>query len=348
MAPRGSVLVFSLIVLSFLLMSAVSLSTISTITNKSSLSSKNSNIAFQSADSMVEIMLQKIYTMADTIPDLDDLVSKIGYSSTCTNGVIKGVTLDGTYVAVLADVEGTIIACNDSNWRDIVRVIELKSTHSTNDRSIRVNVTPSCNKVSSGGKAYNTASFGDACWMVEDLMVNGGNGGVDIPEENTVFPIPGGFTGEHYPATMHYSWTTAMNGSMTPGAQGICPRGWHIPTRADFDALVAFIQPKTDREWKLQSREWAVWNSINYNNDPLSYLPESLFNAIPSGITDTGNNTSNRGINAYFWTSNPGSMANSGWSRYWSTWYSSADDAGSEISNAGLSLMAVRCVKSLK
>ena len=59
---KGSALVFSLVVLSFLLMSAVSLATISAIARKSSLSSKSSNIAFQSADSILERMLQKIYT----------------------------------------------------------------------------------------------------------------------------------------------------------------------------------------------------------------------------------------------------------------------------------------------
>ena len=34
-----------------------------------------------------------------------------------------------------------------------------------------------------------------------------------------------------------YQWNEAMQYSSTPGAQGICPAGWHIPTHDQFTTL---------------------------------------------------------------------------------------------------------------
>jgi uncharacterized protein (TIGR02145 family) len=33
--------------------------------------------------------------------------------------------------------------------------------------------------------------------------------------------------------TKYYSWVAAMNGESKEGAQGICAKGWHIPTDDD-------------------------------------------------------------------------------------------------------------------
>ncbi len=34
-----------------------------------------------------------------------------------------------------------------------------------------------------------------------------------------------------------YQWDEAMNHAVTPGAQGICPTGWHLPTEAEYHGL---------------------------------------------------------------------------------------------------------------
>src|SRR3990167_8615687 len=58
---KGSVLIFSLIVLAFMLVSALSIATVSVTEKRASLSTEKSSRSFQVADSGVEIMLQKIY-----------------------------------------------------------------------------------------------------------------------------------------------------------------------------------------------------------------------------------------------------------------------------------------------
>jgi uncharacterized protein (TIGR02145 family) len=38
-----------------------------------------------------------------------------------------------------------------------------------------------------------------------------------------------------------YQWDEAMQYSTTPGVQGICPPGWHIPTLAEYETLSASV-----------------------------------------------------------------------------------------------------------
>ena len=38
-----------------------------------------------------------------------------------------------------------------------------------------------------------------------------------------------------------YTWDVAMNGSVEPGAQGICPDGWHLPTDEEWTRLFDFV-----------------------------------------------------------------------------------------------------------
>jgi uncharacterized protein (TIGR02145 family) len=41
--------------------------------------------------------------------------------------------------------------------------------------------------------------------------------------------------------TKYYSWVAAMNGESKEGAQGICAKGWHIPTDDDWKTLEGFL-----------------------------------------------------------------------------------------------------------
>jgi uncharacterized protein (TIGR02145 family) len=38
-----------------------------------------------------------------------------------------------------------------------------------------------------------------------------------------------------------YQWDEAMQYVSTPGARGICPEGWHIPTYPEFQTLIATV-----------------------------------------------------------------------------------------------------------
>ncbi len=90
---------------------------------------------------------------------------------------------------------------------------------------------------SRNAKTYHTVQIGTQCWMKENLDYN--NGCASIPWVNATdvgwcgYYTGGPFTDEG----LLYQWSAAMNGSTTPGAQGICPTGWHIPTDEELNTL---------------------------------------------------------------------------------------------------------------
>jgi uncharacterized protein (TIGR02145 family) len=104
---------------------------------------------------------------------------------------------------------------------------------------------PGTPTVDYAGKIYNTVLIGNQCWLKENLDV-----GTMIDGNQTPDPTPGG-TIEKYcygndiaNCSIYgglYQWYEAMNYDPTPGSQGICPEGWHIPTIDEFVILQNYI-----------------------------------------------------------------------------------------------------------
>ncbi|MDR3666791.1 MAG: FISUMP domain-containing protein, partial [Ignavibacteriaceae bacterium] len=98
--------------------------------------------------------------------------------------------------------------------------------------------------VNYAGKTYHTVQIGNQCWLKENLnagvMINGAseqmnNGIIEkycYINDSANCNIYGGL----------YQWNEAMQYGRTPGAQGICPDGWHIPTIDEFATLIAEVQ----------------------------------------------------------------------------------------------------------
>jgi len=98
---------------------------------------------------------------------------------------------------------------------------------------------PGTPTVSYQGRIYNTVQIGTQCWLKENLdigiMIQGNqnatnNGQIEKycynndPNNCTIY---GGL----------YQWNEAMQYVTIPGTQGICPSGWHIPTKVEFEIL---------------------------------------------------------------------------------------------------------------
>lgn len=123
-SKKGSVLVFSLIILSFMLISALSIAAVSVTERRSASTTEKSARSFQVADSGVEKLLQKIYKGNSSTPS----ALAIAAGGSCASGVITGTTASGTYkVSLYADVGGVDvqIACDDVAWRD--KAVKLRS-----------------------------------------------------------------------------------------------------------------------------------------------------------------------------------------------------------------------------
>jgi uncharacterized protein (TIGR02145 family) len=99
------------------------------------------------------------------------------------------------------------------------------------------------------GNTYDTVVIGTQCWMKQNMRVGTKINAPTAQTNNGTIEKycynndPNNCTTNHpnYPDGGHYTWDEAMQYSTTPGAQGICPAGWHIPTDAEWHTLEAYL-----------------------------------------------------------------------------------------------------------
>lgn len=141
---NGSTLVFSLIVLAFLLVSAISLATVSVTEKRAALSTAKSSLSFQAADSGAEAILADIkdgdaenIATPGTKTSIDDFFG----SSNCSDGMVKGGSAaSGEYEVTFYDENESSLACDDAR-ADIVRIIS-KGFYANTTRAIDVGIPP--------------------------------------------------------------------------------------------------------------------------------------------------------------------------------------------------------------
>jgi len=92
-------------------------------------------------------------------------------------------------------------------------------------------------------RRYNTVQIGAQCWLQENLdvgtMIQGNQNQTNnnIIEKYCYNNDPNNCI--NYGGL--YQWDEAMAFSTTPGTKGICPDGWHIPTKAEYETLAAAV-----------------------------------------------------------------------------------------------------------
>ncbi len=117
----------------------------------------------------------------------------------------------------------------------------------TNDLKISFNTssgfTCGSSTVNYAGKTYHTVQIGTQCWLKENLDVgNKINGSLDQSNNGTI---------EKYcyddilsNCTTYgglYQWDEAMQYITDSSAQGICPLGWHLPTKTEIQTLMSAV-----------------------------------------------------------------------------------------------------------
>jgi uncharacterized protein (TIGR02145 family) len=117
--------------------------------------------------------------------------------------------------------------------------------------------------------------------------------------------------------------------------QGICPDGWHLPSRAEWNTLIAFVGGKDVAGRRLRSI--SGWYDNANGDDGYG------FSALPSGIRHGNGGFDNVGQNANFWSSSESSPDSS--SQMYM--YYTVRSAG-PVDNAKNKAFSVRCVKDSK
>ncbi|MEI8133570.1 MAG: FISUMP domain-containing protein [bacterium] len=140
------------------------------------------------------------------------------------------------------------------------------------------------------GQIYKTVCIGKQVWMAQNLNYN---------VAGSHCPYDDGSLCAKYGRS--YDWKTVLAGSDTTtkipsGVQGICPKGWHIPSPGEFDQLVTFLGGPSLAGGKM--KDTVLWDSPN-----AGATNSSGFSALPAGLwTGTPNNQYAFGRQAYFLT----------------------------------------------
>ncbi len=149
-------------------------------------------------------------------------------------------------------------------------------------------------KVYYEGQTYNTVQIGDQCWLKENLNVGTR---IDINQNSTDNGVIekscydddegncdeyGGF----------YSWDEAMQYDTTGGSRGICPPGWHIPTRVELTTLKNTVFSSGN-----------ALKEIGQGSGLGSGTNTSGFSALLAGYRHFNSSYSELNINGHFWSS---------------------------------------------
>jgi uncharacterized protein (TIGR02145 family) len=189
------------------------------------------------------------------------------------------------------------------------------------------NTTELCD--SRDGKIYKFVLIGSQTWMAKNLNY-------DVPGDDADVCKSTSADCEIYGRV--YNWATAMNSSVSStavpsGVQGVCPTGWHLPSDAEWDALINEVGNSSG---KLKSS--TGWNTSTTYGTPVVGTNNYGFSALPGCYPGS---ISCNGDSGYWWSATEDNDINKAW--YWSIYY--LNPPVSRYSSNKTSLYSVRCVK---
>ena len=133
-------------------------------------------------------------------------------------------------------------------------------------------------------KVYPTVQIGTQCWMASNLDY-----GTEIPEsqhqQDNCLPEKYSHTSATSAKYSYYQWGEIMNYDATPGFQGLCPPGWHVPDESEWTILINYYQGNSKAGYPLQD----------------TYL--NGFRALQSGVYYLNTTCSFPGFAEIFWSS---------------------------------------------
>jgi uncharacterized protein (TIGR02145 family) len=169
------------------------------------------------------------------------------------------------------------------------------------------------------GQVYKTTTIAPAgkdyseVWMAENLNYRTDNswcgGGSGMTE------------GDCFVYGRLYTWSAAMdsvgewstNGkgcgygkicSPTYPVRGVCPKGWHLPRKAEWGALISAVGGASMAGTKLKSI--SGWNYDDDYGNGGNGTDTYSFSALPAGARDASGGFYNEGIYVFFWSSTEG------------------------------------------
>ncbi|SHK39733.1 major paralogous domain-containing protein [Fibrobacter sp. UWOV1] len=163
------------------------------------------------------------------------------------------------------------------------------------------------------GNVYRTVKIGDQVWMAENLNYDPGQGGLGEDKYDWSWCYDDKAKNCEVAGRL-YTWAAAIDSvklandiekpcvcgfykectNIEP-VQGICPKGWHLPSRSEWDTLFIVVYGASTAGYELKAL--SGWNGKGNGDDSFG------FTAIPSGIRTFSQRFDQVGHYAYFWSS---------------------------------------------
>lgn len=150
------------------------------------------------------------------------------------------------------------------------------------------------------GNVYNVVSIGSQCWMKENLKTSKFRDGTPI-EQMTDHPSwENDWADATKPLFIYYDHKSTNNDKYgklynwlaVSDNRGICPDGWHVPTRAEWEQMIKQTGGIYDSK---NIKATTGWNNNNNGNN------SSGFTALPGGSM-FGYGFRSEGSQAFYWT----------------------------------------------
>ncbi len=165
------------------------------------------------------------------------------------------------------------------------------------------------------GKVYNTVYVGNQCWLKENLDVGNMIQGNQNPSNNNTIEK---YCYDNKTENCNkygglYQWNEAMAYSTMPGTKGICPEGFHIPTKLEFETLADPVSYKNNG---LKAIGQGTESGIGTNT--------SGFSALLAGYRGILSTFHSFGYDVLLWSSTAGSSNGAYgmalWYKSWDIW----------------------------
>ncbi len=150
------------------------------------------------------------------------------------------------------------------------------------------------------GNSYKTITIGGKTWMVENLRTTRYNDGTPINTNldakswtaatTGAYAIYNGEAANNTTYGKLYNWYAVNTGKLAP-------KGWHIPSRSEWSALVESLGGSSVAGGKLKSIS-TVWIAPN-----VGATNSSGFNGLPGGYRSTTGGYSTLGNTGFWWAS---------------------------------------------
>lgn len=188
------------------------------------------------------------------------------------------------------------------------------------------------------GRTYAYKKIGSLTWMKENLAylpsVNAPTSGSQTIPRYYVFGYTGTSTDAAKASANYKTYGVLYNWA---AARTACPRGWHLPSEAEWNTLIFYIAPDGPAGGKLKETGTSHWNSPNTGATDVAG-----FSALPAGYRNGGAGSFNGiGNMAGFWTSATANIDSLDVYRCELDYYSDYFLSGYEAVNFGFS---VRCI----